>query len=86
MVLNEIGFCDSLGFHEFVWPRVIPTDLFVCLWINFVRLGEYVLGRSRNLIVFASLFRLIIYLYYNFSIFICNYLYPAEKIIEGLHK
>lgn len=72
MVLNEIGFCDSLGFHEFVWPRVIPTDLFVCLWINFVRLDEYVLGRSRNLIVFASLFRLIIYLYYNFSIFICK--------------
>lgn len=63
MVLSEIGFCDSLGFHEFVWTRVIPTDLFACLWINLVRLGERVLGSSRNVIVLASLFRSIINLY-----------------------
>lgn len=63
MVLSEIGFCDSLGFHEFVWARVIPTDLFACLWINLVRLGECVLGSSRNVIVLANLFRSIINLY-----------------------
>lgn len=40
---------------------VIPPDLFVCLWINLVRLGEYVLPRSRNAIVLKLVYhRLII--------------------------